>query len=118
LFTAAHLSEKSRPSAGAEGASDQTHNGWANYPTWAVNLWLSNDEHSYRASRGVVDDAGDPFRGGADLKEWVEDRNPLGAEASLYQDLLGWALQIVDWEAVARSLGPEEWAEEPPPESA
>jgi hypothetical protein len=28
--------------------SEDTYQGWANYPTWAVNLWLSNDESLYR----------------------------------------------------------------------
>lgn len=25
-----------------------THNGWANYETWNVALWLGNDERFYR----------------------------------------------------------------------
>jgi len=25
-----------------------TYNGWSNYETWAVNLWLTNEEGSYR----------------------------------------------------------------------
>jgi hypothetical protein len=27
--------------------SDEKYNGWKNYPTWAVNLWLSNDQGAY-----------------------------------------------------------------------
>lgn len=33
---------------------DQTYNGWKNYPTWAVNLWLSNDEGLYNSTRELV----------------------------------------------------------------
>ena len=27
----------------------------------------------------------------------------------MYTDILSWALQIVDWDTVARALGPDEW---------
>ena len=90
---------------------DRTYNGWANYPTWAVHLWLANEESTYHASRGVLADAGDPYRGADDLRQWVEEQSPLLGEASMYSDILAWALQIVDWEEVARALGPDEWEE-------
>ena len=99
-------------------AQDRSYNGWANYPTWAVNLWLSNEENIYHASRGVLADAGNPHRGAADLQEWVEGSNPILGEASMYSDLLGWALQIVYWDAVARSLGPDEWEESAAPDAS
>lgn len=90
-------------------AQDRAYNGWTNYPTWAVHLWLANEENTYHASRGVLADAGDPYRGASDLQEWVEAQNPLTEKASMFSDILGWALQIVDWEEVARALGPDEW---------
>ncbi len=28
--------------------SDRTYNGWANYETWLVNVWMTNDDCSQR----------------------------------------------------------------------
>jgi len=98
----------------------KTYNGWANYPTWAVNLWLSNDEGLYRetldrvesARRGAATpddyDRVNTIRiGTADaIEHYVQELAPdLGA--SFPADLLGWALGQVDWLELA-----DAWLEE------
>ncbi len=32
--------------------TDNTYNGWTNYETWNVALWLGNDEGLYNLARG------------------------------------------------------------------
>jgi hypothetical protein len=89
-----------------EDAATSNYNGWANYETWAVKLWLDNEEASYRywaeeaRSWHGRDDAA---RGLArQLEEEVTEAAPL-EDASLYSDLLRAALSEVDWFEIAES---------------
>ncbi len=93
-------------------SEEQGYNGWKNYPTWAVNLWLNNDEGTQEAALDVTRSAvWERGTGNASkrlavadaLKAWITDgiadegHNPFQQEASVYTDLLGWAMDSVDW---------------------
>lgn len=94
-------------------STDTTYNGWSNYPTWAVNLWLSNDEGLYRQTQQLVSDwatSGDDqptIELADDLKTWVRDGLAPDLGASFASDLLGYALDQVDWLEIAKA-----WAED------
>ena len=36
-----------------------TYNGWANYETWNVSLWIQNDEFLYNTAKACVEYCGD-----------------------------------------------------------
>ncbi len=82
----------------------ETYNGWTNYETWNVNLWLTNDEGSYSMVREMAVRCADTETSRADLadelKALVEEMMPdLGA--SMYADLLGAAISSVNWHELA-----------------
>ena len=77
------------------------YNGWPNYETWLVALWLGNDSITDEDSRQLVGAARTPFDADDALKVYVEERSPLKDQASLYSDLLGAALRMVDWRSIA-----------------
>ena len=99
------------------------YNGWKNYETWAVNLWLTNEEGQYKYCRGLarraVKEAPDcaqvrddiwtaeeakKFLLADQLKEFVEEVNPLGDKASMFTDLLNAAISEVDWHEIAEAF--------------
>lgn len=99
--------------------NDRKYNGWTNYETWTVSLWLDNDEPSYRFWRNESARQRRQAKGSAQarsgcwtdaeaarlhlaeqLKEAITDAAPIKAP-SLYSDLLAAALSEVDWIEIA-----------------
>ena len=81
-----------------------TYQGWRNRETWAVYLWLTNNEVSYLNAIELI--RGKPPEEAAEalrdrLQEEAHRRIP---EASLWSDLVQGALSKVDWIEIARSL--------------
>jgi hypothetical protein len=94
----------------------KTYNGWMNYETWCVNLWLNNDEGSYRHICRLAQSAWDDAEASQHLTRAQEAARELAstladeAESNmpevngLYKDLLTSALAEVDWEEIAEHL--------------
>ncbi len=98
-------------------SEDTTYNGWKNYPTWCVNLWLSNDEGLYREAQERTEqtriDIGSRLEPGEErtrttrytlannFKDWVVDDLAPDLGATFTADLLGYALGEVDWDEIA-----------------
>jgi hypothetical protein len=80
------------------------YNGWKNYETWAVKLWMDNDEGTQGLYADMARRHGENVHSLAlAVKDEVLDLAPdLGA--SMYADLLGSALDSVDWREIAESL--------------
>jgi len=77
---------------------DTEYNGWTNYPTWAVNLWLCNDE-GLDATLTEYARRNDPEGLSAYVRDDLTPELPAGPGA----DLLGWAFDKVNWGEIIES---------------
>ena len=106
--------------------NDNRYNGWTNFETWNVNLWMDNEQgiHDYWlevASEIYANEAEHPTLVGftkkddaiyilADrLKEYHEEQmysmlENAGLTSSVWADLLGSALHEVKWQEIAENL--------------
>jgi hypothetical protein len=96
--------------------TDQTYNGWTNYETWLVNLWMDNEQGSQEffreQAREIYDEAeAKPYltrdwvaihRFADYLKEHHEENRPEMPTCGVYYDLLSGALSEVNWDEIAR----------------
>ena len=102
-------------------ATDKAYEGWTNYETLAVNLWINNDEgiynywlkvaeyrqHTAPQCQQVIDgiwttDEAAKFL----LADGLKDQHEEGAPElpNVYGDLLGAALSEVNWAEIAEGL--------------
>ncbi len=81
----------------------RTYEGWTNYETWVVKLWMGNEEPSYRYWQHEARHAKDAYALMSAIKDAHEEAMPdLGA--SVFSDLLGAAMSEVNWYEIAESL--------------
>lgn len=94
-----------------------SYQGWTNYETWAVKLWMDNEEPSYRHWTDRAETAHEaishripgatlhdiPVHNLADeVKEWVQENAP--EVQGMYSDLLQGAIGSVNYHEIAESL--------------
>jgi hypothetical protein len=100
------------------------YNGWKNYETWAIALWLDNDYGTYTLMKGLAMQSMEEvlaekesnyqlqehrqnlinkasYRMSNEIKKYVEEGNPLAVTASVYADLLGAAIDEADFGEIA-----------------
>ncbi len=86
---------------------EEGYNGWSNYETWCVNLWLSNDQGIYEAVNELIDGYDEDANVVAiadDIEAFVGELPECASvreQASFVSDLLGAALSVVDWYEIA-----------------
>lgn len=86
-----------------------SYNGWSNYETWLVKLWLDNNENSVALMSKWTEEVRQGTRECQQermailVEEHVRSNAPdLGA--SVYADLLRAALDTVDWNEIAKNI--------------
>ena len=91
------------------------YNGWTNYETWLVNLWMDNDEGLQAYWSEVAQDSIDQYNEDQEpviwfyfegvLKEMLDDmvHGPDATVAFMAADLLNAAISEVDTRAIAKS---------------
>ena len=82
--------------------TDTTYEGWKNYDTWNVSLWINNDEPMYRKAVGFMKDNPDrdnPYIGfllnnymthlvTPDAIEWMSDKLDFPALNGMMRELV------------------------------
>ena len=89
------------------------YNGWANYETWCVNLWLTNEAASYSEFLDLAKeyDKDRTYEFGKAIKDRVEEytedileSQTQNAFSGMISDIFHANLSLVDWEEIAKAF--------------
>ena len=90
-----------------------SYNGYTNYETWNISLWIDNEEGTYRRwrsqARRIFEHAGSKRVARRELADALkadheEQLNSLDLPASWVSDILGAALGSVNWDEIAGNM--------------
>ena len=84
-----------------------TYNGYTNYQTWSVALWLDNEEHTSDLLNTLANLDLPIHHRALELRETVEDMMP-NLEPSMWSDIILAAMQEVNWVEIIKSHIEEE----------
>jgi hypothetical protein len=79
-----------------------SYNGWKNYETWLVHLWITENEktQAYWETKGK--EATDEWELAGQIKDEIKEGSP--SLPGMYDDLLRSALDEVSWNEIARAF--------------
>ena len=72
------------------------YNGWCNYETWCVNLWMTSDQSYYEQLCEIVSSHSVLNAQAEALEDWIRFEYD-GEYSSLWADLINNSLAEVDW---------------------
>tara|TARA_B100002019_G_C20930406_1_gene431850 strand:+ start:62 stop:382 length:321 start_codon:yes stop_codon:yes gene_type:complete len=90
--------------------NNKTYNGWYNWETWCVNLWMDNDQGSHEMWREVARESIDADEGTnwfyfedrlKDYLDYLQEDLHNGVASGLVHDLLGGAISEVNTREIA-----------------
>jgi hypothetical protein len=79
------------------------YNGYTNYETWNVALWIDNEQWLYEEVKHLTRHATNKYDLANQIKEIIESMNPLNDQASMYSDLLGAAISSCNFYEIANN---------------
>lgn len=85
----------------------ENYNGWTNYPTWAMYLWLTNDYNDYTTVRYLMLESEDVFEFASELEDRFGDYKDYH-NVGVCADLLSWTFEQINWQEIAYA----EWDED------
>lgn len=86
-------------------STPSSYNGWSNYETWVVNLWLNENERSQQVLLTAQSVSSEAY----EQADWLRERLSLQLDDEietpcLWQDLLRHAFGQVDWLEIVQAV--------------
>lgn len=82
--------------------SENTYNGWTNHSTWLVNLWITNEESSFR--HWFHEAADMDLRELADALKTAHEEEAVEVPNGWRKDALLGVVSEVNWREIAEAL--------------
>jgi hypothetical protein len=85
-------------------AEEKGYQGWKNYETWNIALWINNDQGLQSIVHDLAREITEIGELATAIKDMVEESNPLQGTSTLYTDLLQSAIDEADFWEIATAM--------------